>query len=170
MGRGSVGRRVKLAYLLQPPNYVQWSAFYKQCIPVQLSLASTASEISAKLSRTELGVWSLGASAVPKTPFGEWGGGEGTKALSQLEKENWKTELLHIWLKTFLDQLKKKKHPQNNKNPTLLVILTPSLNRNNPSPLSLCCEEAFTFPGITLSAGISDPILWCWTRLFNTSQ
>lgn len=39
---------------------------------------------------------------------------------------------------------------KHNKNPALLVISTPSLNRNNTSPLSLSCREAFTLPGIVL--------------------
>lgn len=129
---------------------------YKQCIPVH--------PFSCFLSWWNWGtvlqdrIQGMTMRSVCSTKDNVQGGRNKHKSTATVRKRQWEMGLLYIQLRKFWDKLK---------NPVKTTvacpaIFTPSLNRNNASPLSSLCGEAFPFPGMIPSAGISDPILCCW--------
>lgn len=144
----------RFVFLLQPPCHVQWSALqavYSSASSCFLSWWNWGTVLQDRIQGMTM-------RSVCSTKDNVQGGRNKHKSTATVRKRQWEMGLLYIQLRTFWDKLK---------NPVKTTvacpaIFTPSLNRNNASPLSSLCGEAFPFPGMIPSAGISDPILCCW--------
>lgn len=139
MGRGSAGSRVRLAFLLQPPWPVQWSALQAAYSSVSLLLLPQLVNLGHSCAGQN-----SGDDQEECLQYQRHCSGRGKKAQSTAtaRKRQWEMGLLYIWLKTFPDELK---------NPTETTKSLPCYTHTFTE------QEQYISSQITLQRGISIP-------------